>query len=522
MTLPQNSKLTEDVKKLIGQWKPNPRLYLKQALGITNVWDLQNQMLDACPRAIAEHKHIYVASGHSLGKDYITAAISHWFLDCYTPSKVIQTAPTDRQVKKIMWGETLSKWNSKKIKLWGKAYTNPYIEIRKEDWFLIGFTTKETGASAESAGGKFQGFHSPSICVIVSEAQAVEDNIFDQIDAVTTSQNCLVIFIGNPTRAKGRFAAGLRDKERNIVLHFSCLENPNYIERREVIPGLASYEWVEDKRIKWGSDDPRWIGRVLGQIPDITISNTFPLQLINMMTGRHGMLAIHSDNAGVAVDPAGEGVDDNVFLAGRGGEVLADFAKAVMSASEKAIKAVDMCREIKGKFIIVDCDGIGIETYTELTKLPEAFTRGIEMIKFHGSAPSSVNVDAGAVGSNEKVRPIYQNMRAEASFISRERGHMGKAGVNPKDIELIEDLMEEEFFENNRGLIQIEDKKDIKERLGRSPGRGDAWKMLQWAFAQNLTDNTRYQDEEEVLPQYAITDESSMVGMGLPSYGVAG
>ena len=44
--------------------------------------------------------------------------------------------------------------------------------------------------------------------------------------------------------------------------------------------------------------------------------------------------------------------------------------------------------------------------------------------------------------------------------------------------------MEPQYFENKQGMIQIEDKADIKERLGRAPGLGDAFIMLQWGFKQ--------------------------------------
>jgi len=94
---------------------------------------------------------------NSLGKDYICSLLSLWFLQTYIPSIVIQTAPTDRQVRKVMWGDTLKHWNNKLIDLGGTPYANPYLEVEKADWYLIGFTTKESGASAEG-GGKFQGF----------------------------------------------------------------------------------------------------------------------------------------------------------------------------------------------------------------------------------------------------------------------------------------------------------------------------------------------------------------------------
>jgi hypothetical protein len=464
---------------------------------------LQEDLLLCLHRAITERKPIYIGSGHSLGKDYICAAAGLWFLDTFTPSIVILTAPTDRQVQKIMWGETLNKWNKRKIPLGGKAFTSPYIEIQKDNWYLLGFTTRESGPSMESGGGKFQGFHSPNICVIASEAQAIEDNIYDQIDGITSSENVLSIFIGNPTRAKGRFAAGLRDKTNNIVFNFSCLENPNYIERKTVIPGLASYEWVEDKRKRWGEEDPRWIGRVLGQIPTQALNNTFPEWLLNHIKSRHGLLARFGENAGVAIDPAGEGVDDNVFMAGKNGEPLNIFTKTIMSPTESALKGVEMCKQVDGNFIITDCDGLGIGIYQELIRLDKQFLQGIQLIKFHGSSKSEVR--------EIKDKPMCENLRSEAAFVAQARAKAGKASIDPLDQELFEDLGEEEFFTNGKGLLQIEPKVDIKERLGRSPGRGDAWKMLQWAFEKNFKRQKNFvnvfqgsQDNREAISEYSV------------------
>ena len=107
-----------------------------------------------------------------------------------------------------------------------------------------------------------------------------------------------------------------------------------------------------------------------------------------------------------------------------------------------------------------------------------------------------------------KDKLVYQNMRAEAAFVTQDRARAGRAGLDWRDTELIEDLAEEEYFTNKRGLIQIEDKEDIKERLKRSPGRGDAYKMLQWAFSKNYTalDSRRLEDNK--LPRTAAPDNT--------------
>lgn len=471
MKIPENQLASE----LIDAWQQKPQIYFRDVLGVEHIWRLQDELLDACPKSISEHKHIYVGSGHSLGKDWVCGGIGLWFLHCYSPSIVIETAPTDRQVKKVMWGETLAHWNKRKVELGGKSYSDPYLEIRKQDWYLIGFTTKESGASAQASGGKFQGFHSPNICVIVSEAQAVEDNIFDQIDAVATSENVLVIFIGNPTRASGRFAKGLRDKKKNIVFNFSCLENPNYQQKKTVIPGLCSYEWVEDKRTKWGESDPRWQGRVLGQIPDKSINNVFNHSDIDRGLSRIECGGLNHNN-GVAMDVSGEGDDDNVIYAGKHGIVKDGLIKNVSNPSQNAIDCLKMCDEQDGIFVLIDCDGLGIGTWQELNKIPGIEQR-YHILKFHGSTRYAKDP--------VKNPDNYENLRSKACFTAAKRLQDNAASV-PKDDLLVEELQEIKYFENDRGLIQIEDNDDIKERIGRSPDRAMAWIMLQYGFSLKL------------------------------------
>lgn len=518
-TQAKSGKLSDkELLQLLYMYRENPKRYAMEVDGLEQTWKLQDDLLAACPRAIKEHKPIVVASGHSLGKDKIAAAAARWFLHTYIPSIVVLTAPTDRQVNFTMYKEIKSYEATKKQNWGGELYEKPLIKI-SDDHFLIGFTTKETGTTKEGGGGKFQSFHSRNICVIVTEAQSVEDYIFDQIDGITTAENVLVILLGNPTRAKGRFATLIRDRVNNIVFNFSCLDNPNYLDRRIVIPGLATYQWVEDKRRKWGEDDPRWIGRVLGQIPDNAINNLFPESLIRHMKSRRGFLSPYSAEAGVAIDPAGEGVDDNVIMSAKGGEVKDVFKKTLMSPSERVHKAIKMCKEINGYFIVIDCDGMGQADYREAINMPDEYLAGIQIIKFHGSAPSALT-DGPADNSDESKRKIYGNMRAEAAFITQERAKEGKCSIDPDDEELCEDLMADESFEK-KGVLWITPKDEIKESLGRSPGKGDCYKMLQWAFHQKFEDRAFRHGRSQ--PQYGNTDHDVMRGYVppavLPAYG---
>jgi len=280
----------------------------------------------------------------------------------------------------------------------------------------------------------------------------------------------------------------------------------------------AEKDFLNSLKILELQNNPLYRQFVLNDWEVTTRNVVFPSSLISHMYSRHGLLAQHSANSGVAVDPAGEGMDDNVFMAGRGGEVLHVYKKTIMPPTEKAIKAVEICKQINGYWIIVDCDGIGIETYMELMNLPKDYLRGIEIIKFHGSAPSELK---------EGDRLIYLNMRAEAAFTAQKRGWQGKAGVDVKDTALVEELKADEY-EEQRGYLQLIPKKEIKERIGRSPGLADCWKMLQWGFAQDFKDMRKWPDEDNGLPKSGITNDEELLTLGqgitrtpLPAFGLS-
>ena len=474
--------MIEQASELISEWQETPQTFLSDVLGVESIWRMQDELLTILPKAIKEHKSIYIGSGHSLGKDYICAAIALWFLFTRYKSKVVLTAPTERQVKKVMWGEVLSHWKRKKIDLGGKPYADPYLEINKEDWYLIGFTTKESGASKDASGGKFQGFHADSVCVIASEAQAIEDSIFDQIDAVTTGANNLRIFIGNPTRSSGQFIRGLKNKTDNYSFNFSCLDNPNYKQKKTVVPGLTSYEWVEDKRKKWGEDDPRWQGRVLGIPPTSSINTVISEDLYSKCVNRE--LNDTRKTGVIGVDPARFGVDNMVISVLESGYFIKDYKIPKCEATEGCSHIAMAQKEHfpSGQVVfVIDCDGLGGPFLDFLKKMiPDQLN--CKFIEIHGASTNKNDVD-----------PEYQNMRAQISFHAKEQLKNGLVSLDEDQVSK-EEALAEEYFVNTRGKIQIIEKEEIRDSLGRSPDTWDARKLAIWGmqFAENIGPNDKY------------------------------
>jgi len=447
------------VRILLNTWQNKPEIYFKEALGVKDLWAGERAFLQAVPIAIKESKNIIVASGHSLGKDFIAGGLVPYFLHVWAPCLVITTAPTDRQVDAVMWGEVKGHYSRARIPLPGRILTNR-IDIAPQH-YAIGFTTKDTGQMV----GKFQGFHAPRVFVIVSEAQAVEDSIYEQIDAILTGDIGLLIEIGNPLRAAGRFAADIKAKDKNIVLRMSCLDNPNYKERRTVIPGLASYEWVEDKRTRWGEDDPRWYGRVLGQIPLSSIDSVFSLALIEKMKDyKTKETRIYR---GTGVDVGRFGDDETVIYGGTNGQIENTDAYTGLSTTATASRALIVNGRVRGNFIIVDGDGVGGGT---IDTLRDMRLGDIDVIEIHSQ------------GKPDDSQ--YANLKAEMWFRAKVRAEEGYASIPGNDTALAEELAEVKFFFNKSGKIQIEAKEDLKERLGRSPDRADAWVYFQYGMSR--------------------------------------
>ena len=482
----------EKAEETILRWRNDPVLYAEERLGKTLLAEHEKELLRALPKSAIDRKPLVVPSAHAMGKDFTIDGIGAlWFVECWGPCKVIMTGPTDRQVKEIMWSELEKSYNNRTVKdVFGRLITCK-LEIA-EDWFVLGFTTKETGEGA----GKFQGLHAPLIMIIVSEAQKVEEQIYDQIDGLTTSGTVLQVYLGNPTRTTGRFAKMIKNTTENRVLHLDAYQSPNVIAGYEMIPGMVSKAWVEDKEKKWNADrtgtDPRYRSKVRGLLPLTSLNTVISDALYDKCISKTIIQAVK--HGVIAVDPARFGDDDMVISVFDSGRLIDEKAipkcDAVVGAGEVMI--MQKKHFPQGQIaMIFDCDGLG-GPFLDIAKKMLPDNMDITWIEYKGSLTDHAVID-----------PQYQNLRAQAHFFAKEQMEAGLVSFDENE-EAKEDMTEAEYFVNLRGKIQIEEKEDIKERLGRSPGRGDARVMgiwgLQFASVVKPKDMYNQQRKSSMVP----------------------
>jgi len=473
-------------------WLEDPVKYFVERLGIPeDKIDVHEKLLlRTLPRAIREHKAIVVSSANAMGKDWaISGRASLWFYECFTPCKVIMTAPTERQTLDVMWSELRTAYSSRTVTdPIGRMTTGKLMT--SDEHFITAFTTKE----GKEQVGKFQGFHSPRLMIIVSEAQAVDDAIFEQIDSITMAQYCLPIYLGNPLTNTGRFAKMIEETEKHIVIHFDAYDCINVKEKRQVLPGLVSWEWVQDKEERWNADksgkDPRYMARVRGRLPLTSINSIISKELYDKCTGR--VLTWWSGLYGtIGVDPALTGTDDMVISVWFSGKVHDEWVIPYNENETIAAGKIQMKLNEHfpngGAVIVIDSDGLGIKVANAFEKMmPANPINNNVLIKYRGSC-----------NDREIVDTQYENTRADAHFYAKQRMMDGHICLDSNDYAR-EEAVSVLYFTNKRGRIQIEDKDDLKERLSRSPNRWDARVCAIWGFkyAQKIRGKDAWRDTE--------------------------
>jgi hypothetical protein len=127
---------------------------------------------------------------------------------------------------------------------------------------------------------KIAGWHNEWMLIIIDEACGIHRLIWETImDGLVTNPKVKVLAIGNATDPNCDFARACEAGSGWNVVNISSEDSPNYIERREVIPGLASYEWVERMRRKYGSEGNDFLKRCLGRFPTYMEGTFYGVQM---------------------------------------------------------------------------------------------------------------------------------------------------------------------------------------------------------------------------------------------------
>ncbi|KKM92810.1 hypothetical protein LCGC14_1214850, partial [marine sediment metagenome] len=222
--MPLSQYEVEIIQKAI---KGDPLYFHDEILKGPTLWDKQKEIMES----VVTHKKTTVRAGHAVGKTFTIARVGLWWISSEEDSILITTAPSGRQVKTLLWGEMRKGYFDSAQPLGGKM---DLLQWKISDsWYALGFSTDKP----VNVGG----FHGKRAMVIVDEASGMNDDIMDGLDAAVSGAECRLVYTGNPLKAFGRFHESFKDPAFNKIT-ISCLDHPNVIQRKEIYPGMVSYE----------------------------------------------------------------------------------------------------------------------------------------------------------------------------------------------------------------------------------------------------------------------------------------
>lgn len=462
MSSQQLKSSDQDAVAVLSRGLTDPPWWVETVLG-RGLWEKQREVLTA----IRDHRHVAVKSCNAGGKSYTASCAALWFLYNHRPSIVLTTAPTQRQVRGILWKEIRTAHANAQWGLGGKL-TLDGLALR-DNWFAMGFT------AADYSADKFQGFHEADILVIVDESCGISPEISEGIDAVLTSERARRLDIGNPTDPMTEFGKAFKNEGAHKVT-ISAFDTPNFVAfgiseadiasgawvdkiagRALPYPALITPSWVADKYKKWGPTNPIYLARVKAEFPSGGRDNLITLAMLEAAQKRElepGKPIV------LGCDVARYGDDQCAIYERRGPVVRLRKRYGKSDTMETTGYIVQAAAEVKPERACVDVIGLGAGVVDRLREQRVAF----QVVE--------ANAGGAAIDNEQNL-----NARADWYMSLRERFESGDIDIDPADEELAAELVEIRWKPDSRGRNTIEPKDEMKRRLGRSPDSADAVAM---------------------------------------------
>lgn len=477
---------TSSLAELKDQYKGRFRLFSGEVLGIEYWTPAQ---LAAIARLEAGATQVVLCGGQGTGKDTLTAA---WALyEAFVlGSLVLLSGATDRQVHQVlMRHEIAGMWRHAAGKLPGERYERAIRIPGHERGGILAFTS----GSPE----KFVGHHAPRIFIALTEGQALEAEIFQAAQRCKVGSGAILVSCNPTSTATAVYSLTQSGAWETLV--WSCLDHPNVLEGREVIPGAVTLAWVELMRAEHGVASPFWSVAVLGQFPDQAVDSLVQPSWIDAGVARWeagelgptrrtaaamiGLDVARSGSDFCVAAPVlgnligsnnarrGKGVILREFVAWRGLDLMATTHKVRELSISIERDRTSAWRMVDAAPVVVDMPGLGSGVYDRMEELNRDTDARVKAIAFNGWTRRAAPARA-------------TNDRAESHWLIREGLERGTLAI-PPDAMLREELLSVRWSLDARGQVLMESKDLIRPRLKRSPDRLDALSMALFGLAEN-------------------------------------
>jgi len=394
-------------------------------------------------RALLRHRRIAVLGANSTGKDYATGHLVWWWLTAHYPAKVVIMAPTHRQVHDIVWREVRQAYAEARGVIGGTMQPRASRWEYDDDHFMVGFAVSDPLA--------IQGYHSPNLLVVLSEAHGIPQA---EIDSVKRLNPRAIVMTGNPLSAEGEFHDAFHERaDLYHTIQISAFDTPLDDPR----PGMVTREIIEERKDEWGEDSPLYRASINGEWPEGLDGALITLSEAQAAVDR----ALEPDPGAIlGVDVARYGSDASVIYR-RNGPVARQVYRKLGVSTMQLVTAVLDAITPDVTHIVIDTVGLGAGVFDRLQeiRLPDH----VLLVSFQG-------------GGRPIRRKKFFDNNAESWWEMAEAFRRGEIDIED-DRRLKAQITSRIYEIQSDRTIRLESKEAIRERGGRSPDEGDALAM---------------------------------------------
>jgi len=460
--------------------RDRPEVWFRTWLG----WEPWSKQIEIA-HSVRDHRHTAVPTCNAAGKSAIVARLAMWWPSVFFPAVSISTAPTERQVKEILWKEIHTAYETSIMPL-----SKPGTEPTGTKWQLTRDQRALGITAPEYDPNKFQGIRDRYTLIIVDEACGITPQIYDAIGGIMASGapgETKLVEIGNPTDANTPFADHCEDPKVNVI-NIGAYDTPNFtmlgITEEKIVSGeweqcvaywnekkdrkrfpfplptpwLASPAWAREMFERHGLTGLEYQSRVRGEFPQQSEEAVFARY--HVQKARRYVASENEYEANpiiMSVDVARKGQDETVLVIRQGNKYAIMGRYAKMDNMQVAGRVLHHYKELVRDHYppeVIRIDSIG---------QPGVYDRLLEL-----GLPVEEFIASAAAFEDQR----FLNCRAEAYWGLKDL--MEDEHVDLPDNEDMQKQMIGIKWETPAGRIQIESKDKMRRRGVKSPDIVDA------------------------------------------------
>jgi phage terminase large subunit len=428
--------LADAVASVVAAYRDDPVGFVRIVLGVQ-----PDRWQEDVMRAVAGgERRISIRAGHGVGKSSCCAWILIWHMVTRYPQKAICTAPTAGQLFDALFAE---------VKFWINKLPEPIRELFEttSDKVTLKAAPEASFISARTSSADrpeaLAGIHSEHVLLIIDEASAVPEAVFESAAGSMSGEHASTLLIGNPTRNSGMFFNThhkLASEWRTF--HVSCLDSPR-----------VSKDFVEQIKSTYGPESNAYKIRVLGDFALRDDDTLIPAELVDAAMSRDVAL-VPTDALVYGLDVARFGDDRSVLCKRRGNVVLEFKVWQGLDLMQLTGAIINEAKLDKPAEVCVDSIGLGSGVADRLREL--------------GQVVRDVNVSESSA-MNQQAAKLRDELWLDVKEWLNQR-----ACRLPRMDELRQELVAPTYTFTSNGKIKVEGKADLKRRGMRSPDLADS------------------------------------------------